>query len=101
VEILRQSGQSHLKLYIVINNFWSEYLTIPFRIDNWPLGKSQTILGKASLRNKGTPLSSCENPAQNRQALPQRARFKEAYSALHEFERGPLFLHSRALIKLL
>jgi hypothetical protein len=58
-------------------------------------------LGKASLRRNGNPLSSSENAAQNWLGLSQRARFKEAYSALREFEKGPLFLHSRALIKLL
>jgi hypothetical protein len=56
-------------------------------------------LDKASLRRNGIPLSSSENAAQNRLVLGQRAKFKAAYSALHEFERAALFLYSRALIK--
>jgi hypothetical protein len=36
----------------------------------------------------------------SRLVLSQRARFKETYSALHEFEIAPLFLDARALIKL-
>jgi hypothetical protein len=49
----------------------------------------------------GNPLSSSEDEAQNWLGLSQKARFKEAYSALREVKRGTLFLHSRALIKLL
>jgi len=74
---------------------------IPITTSNYPLRKHQPFLGKASLRRNGIPLSSSENAAQNRLGLSQRASFKAAYSALHEFERAPLFLHSRALIKLL
>jgi hypothetical protein len=64
----------------------------------------QPFLAKASLRSNGVPrlpnpLSSSKNAAQNRLVLSQRARFKTTYSELHEFERAPLFLHSRALIK--
>jgi hypothetical protein len=62
---------------------------------------AQPILGKASMRRNGYPLLSSENAAQNRQVLSQRARFKAAYSSLHEFERAAQFLHSHVLIKLL
>jgi hypothetical protein len=55
-------------------------------------------LGKASLRRNGNPLSSSENAAQNPLVLFRRTSFKAAYSALHEFEKAPLFLHLRALI---
>jgi len=76
-------------------------LFIPIPIKKCSLRKPQPILGKASLRRNGNPFSSSENAAQNRLGLSQRAWFKAANSALHEFERAPLFLHSRALIKLL
>jgi hypothetical protein len=77
---------------------------IPITTSNCALRKHPPFLGKASLRSNGVALlpnllSSSENPAQNRLVLSQRARFKAAYCALHEFEKAPLFLHSRALIK--
>jgi hypothetical protein len=74
-------------------------LYIPITTSNCALRKHQPFVGKASLRRNGIPLSSSENAAQNLLVLSQRARFKAAYCALHEFERAPLFLHSRALIK--
>jgi len=44
---------------------------------------------------------SSESATQNRLVLSQRTSFKAALSALHEFERAALLLHTRALIKLL